>query len=165
MTRNLQPNRPEVQTKLTSSRRRIRAAALTSLALSAILGVATADSAFARMTRPPGAPQSYEYDTATTRSTAVSVSCSPNPVVYPNAAQCTAVVGSDYTTPSGKVSWTTSGNGYFPSTACELATGRCTVSYRPAAGDVNANITIQATYLGNANHYGSSASALLAVRS
>lgn len=161
--RYLHLNRPAVQTKVTPSRRRTRAVALTSLAISAVLGLATADSALARMTRPPS---SWEPTAPIgTKPTSASVSCSPNPVVHPNTAQCTAVVEGLYTIPAGKVSWTTSGNGYFPSTACELAADRCTVSYRPAAGDVNANITVHATYLGSAHHDGSSASTVLAVRS
>ena len=114
MTRNVQFNRPEVQTKVTTSRRRTRAAALTSLAVSAILGVATADTAHARITRPPSSSSEPAPAGVGKLPTSVSVSCSPNPVVYPNTAQCTAIVGGEYTIPSGKVSWNDVGERLLP---------------------------------------------------
>lgn len=102
--------------------------------------------------------------------TVVDVSCSPNPVVYPQDSRCTARVSSS-TIPTGKVTWKTSGNGYFPSTACELSAGdpngsSCSVSYRPAASDVNVagGVTITGTFVGTANFEASFDTALLAVR-
>ncbi len=102
----------------------------------------------------------------TKASTVLQLSCSPNPVVYPQNTQCTARVSSAYAIPTGKVTWTTSGNGYFPSPGCELSAGACSVSYSPAAGDVNApdDITITGTYVGTANFGASSSTVQLAVR-
>ncbi len=91
----------------------------------------------------------------------VSVSCNPNPVTYPNTVACTATVSNAYTMPTGKVTWTASGNGYFVSTGCYLDAGTCSVRYQPRA---LGGITIRATYLGSATHTTGSASTLLAVK-
>ena len=96
----------------------------------------------------------------------VTVSCSPNPVVYPDSVQCTATVTGPTTAPTGKVTWTSSGLGGFTFVSCSLSGGTCSVAYRPAATDVRltGGITIRATYLGDNNHRETANVTTLAVR-
>ncbi len=98
--------------------------------------------------------------------TAIRASCSPNPVIYPDRATCTATVTSQYFTPTGKVTWSTSGRGYFVSSACVLERGTCSVPYKPSAADVGwtGGINIRAAYLETAEYTASSTTTSLAVR-
>ncbi len=102
----------------------------------------------------------------TKAASSVKVRCSPNPVGYPDRAQCEATVSGPATPPTGKVSWTTSGKGSFLSGGCTLSAGRCSVTYNPSAADVSSSgsVSIKASYAGDKNHTASAATTLLAVR-
>ena len=98
------------------------------------------------------------------RTTATTVSCTPNPTVVGGDVTCTATVidtaSGAPTPPSGTVNLFSSGPGTFnPSASCTLApvnasTSNCSRTYTPnQRGTGTHNIT--ATYVGSAQHSGS----------
>jgi hypothetical protein len=98
------------------------------------------------------------------RKTTTSVSCVPSLVSVNKATFCAASVTDTslgtVVTPSGSVSFTTNGTGAFsPATSCTLsgtsAFASCSVSYTPTTVGTHA---IGASYGGDTNHAGSSAS-------
>jgi plastocyanin len=100
-----------------------------------------------------------------TRTTAVSVSCIPGSVGLGLATSCTATVTDTspgiVNTPSGTVSFTTSGTGYFsPAASCTLsgtgATATCSASYTPTVLGTGTH-DIGASYSGDSSHSPSSA--------
>ena len=103
------------------------------------------------------------------RSTSTSVSCSPNFVQPGVSTTCQATVTDTSPgtpiTPTGTVTWSSSGAGTFsPSNSCTLsgagATATCTVTYTPSSQGTQ---VITATYQGDRDHFGSSGSTELAV--
>jgi len=92
-------------------------------------------------------------------ATGTTVDCSPSPVTAASSTLCTARVTGF--SPSGSVSWSTSGSGMFASGTCALSSGSCSDSYTPST---NASpVTITATYGGDANNLGSFGSSPLTV--
>lgn len=76
----------------------------------------------------------------------VVVSCSPLPVVG-RPTTCTATIVHPSTpTPTGKVTWYTSGSGKFSLLTCVLSKGSCKVRYTPASAGI---IIIMASYAGD----------------
>lgn len=75
------------------------------------------------------------------RSTSTTVSCSPTSVQAGQATACTATVNDvasgTPSTPTGTVSWKSSGSGSFSATTCTLsgtgASASCSISYTPTA--------------------------------
>jgi phospholipase C len=75
-----------------------------------------------------------------------TVSCSPASVAVGTSVVCKAsVIG--FTTPTGTVAWSTSGEGKFSSATCTLRKGACSVRYTPAS--VKSKVVITAKYSGN----------------
>jgi trimeric autotransporter adhesin len=73
-------------------------------------------------------------------------------------------IANSQTTPAGTISWSDGGvGGTFSSSLCVLSSGTCTVSYLPPANYTN-NITIAATYAGDATHNTSSNTATLKLK-
>jgi hypothetical protein len=102
-----------------------------------------------------------------TASSSVKAHCTPNPDIYPGRVTCTATVSGPGVTPTGKVSWDTSGSGHFISSGCALTAGTCSVTYQPQTGDIrySGGITIYALYSGDTYYTSSRTTTLLAVRS
>src|SRR3989441_723865 len=94
-----------------------------------------------------------------THPTTTTLSCSPTAVFINQATSCTATVkdtsSSGATTPTGSVSWTSSGTGNFVTSPCTLATlntttATCSVTYTQTAG--TSTTTITGTYSGDSTH-------------
>ena len=112
----------------------------------------------------------------TPHSTATSVSCSPDTVLAGSPATCSATVSdaasTGQTSPSGTVSFGTSGPGAFsPTNSCTLvaassSTASCSVLYTPASnGTAARSDTITANYNGDASHNTSDGNTSVAVTS
>jgi parallel beta-helix repeat protein len=103
-------------------------------------------------------------------SSTTSVSCgSGTPVVtYGSSLTCVATVvrGSGTFTPTGNVSWTTSGSGNFVTSPCTLSgsngTASCSVTYIPSTVGTGSHL-ITATYAGDASFNGSNGSQIVTV--
>jgi Big-like domain-containing protein/beta-propeller repeat-containing protein len=97
--------------------------------------------------------------TVTTRTTSTTVSCVPSTVSVGNATACLATVKDTDTgialTPTGMVTFTSSGAGAFSGSPCTLAAGQCSVTYTPSAVGIGTH-TITATYGGDSSHSPSS---------
>jgi len=110
-------------------------------------------------------------DTVTVLDTgATSVSCSPGTVAVGAPSMCTATVtdtAGPATTPTGTVSFGSSGPGDFGGSPCTLsgsgASASCSVSYTPDASGSTRTDTITATYGGDATHAGSSGTTAVTV--
>jgi len=112
--------------------------------------------------------------TVTNRNSSISVSCTSSSLQVTGSTACTATVKDtslgDKVTPSGgNVTFAASPSGsgtFYPASAqCTLNSGTCTVTFSPSK---IGNITIAASYAGDANHFSSASStgfALLAVES
>ena len=92
------------------------------------------------------------------RASGTTVSCTPASVNVNSGTTCTATVadetaGSPPITPTGLVSFGTSGTGGFSASSCSLTSGSCSVTYTPTAAG---NATITATYGSDHDHTGSS---------
>src|SRR5437867_3074028 len=101
----------------------------------------------------------------TKRSTMTTVDCTPPTVPAGVSTTCTATVTDNETgtpiTPSGTVTFASSGSGTFsPAASCTLTgtgpTATCSVTYTPAPVGGNETQTITATYGGDETHLGSS---------
>ena len=92
----------------------------------------------------------------------VTVTCSPSTVTVNSATTCSALVTGS--SPTGTITWSTSGIGTFtPSYAtCVLASGTCSVSYKPTSLTPS-SVTIAATYEGDLNNLASSGNLSLGV--
>ena len=115
--------------------------------------------------------------TAPKLPTGTSVTCSPNPTVYPSTTTCTALVIGDYSGGGikGSVLWGTGNSGHFSSSTCTLTQllsewgpgypvrSQCAVQYTPGAGDAGRNVVIAAVYSGNALYTGSEGKTTLQV--
>jgi hypothetical protein len=93
--------------------------------------------------------------TVSTRSTAVSVVCAPNPVGRSSVTTCTATIsdtdGGTPTTPGGTVTWTASpAGGSLSATSCALSGSACSVTYTTSS--TPGSYTIGAAYAGDALH-------------
>src|SRR2546426_210496 len=104
---------------------------------------------------------------AAKRSTATSVACTQGSVVVDQTTTCTATVSDTgpgtKKTPTGTVTWMSSGVGTFSSATCTLdGTGKCSVMYTPTLVGSGTH-TITASYPGDASHMGSSGSFPLGV--
>jgi hypothetical protein len=102
------------------------------------------------------------------RLTSTTVQCTPNAVNVGADSTCTATVadiqGGTKVTPTGKVNFTKTGNsgaGTFSATSCTLASGKCTVKYRPSAGGAT---TVKGTYAASAVHGASTGGATVTGR-
>jgi hypothetical protein len=119
-----------------------------------------------------GAPRLHiEYTSAIPPNNTTTVNCgSGNPVVtYGSSITCVATVtrNSPGNTPSGTVSWTTSGSGSFVTSPCTLPGGggaskSCSVTYTPNARGSGSHL-ITATYSGDSNFTVSSGSQTVTV--
>jgi len=90
----------------------------------------------------------------------VKVTCTPRNVVMGHQVSCKAiVVGSP--TPTGKLTWSSSGSGKFSSSTCRLLRGSCTVRYSPYNG--LSPVTVTASYPGDSNNLASSGNFTLLV--
>jgi hypothetical protein len=111
--------------------------------------------------------------TVTMRSTSTSVSCSPSTAAVGQQTKCTATVTDTDTvpvgTPTGTVSFGSSGPGGFGGNPCSLSeaspgVASCSVSYTPGASGTLRSDTITATYGADMTHTGSSETTTVAVR-
>lgn len=101
--------------------------------------------------------------------TSTSVSCTPSLAIVNQPTTCTATVTDTSPgtpiTPTGSVSFVSSGPGTFSASSCTLAgtgaSASCSVSYTPTAFG---SVTITATCPGDSNHLGSSGSVALIIR-
>ncbi len=94
---------------------------------------------------------------------ATSVTCNSSGIVIGSSTHCTATVRGNL--PSGIVNWGSSAPGSFVPTSCQLfqtAGFSCSVTYTPSS--TASPETITATYLGDANNYGSSNATTLYVK-
>ena len=106
---------------------------------------------------------SFGTTSTMTRTTSTSVSCSVAFLTDHHATPCTATVTDTSPgtpiTPSGTVTWTSSGQGTFSPNACALSgagpTATCTVTYTASPGRPLPR-TITGTYSGDTDHFGSS---------
>jgi Bacterial Ig-like domain (group 3) len=101
--------------------------------------------------------------------TTTSVTCSPQPVVAGQSTTCTATV-TDMTTPTGTVSFKTSGPGSFNEASCELtmvnaSSASCSVTYTPGSTPAEPvrSDTITAEYGGDDTHKASKGTTTVAV--
>jgi hypothetical protein len=107
--------------------------------------------------------------------TETTVKCEPQPVVAGQSTTCTATVtdtSSEPTTPTGTVSFESSGKGSFSPTSCELkaassSSATCSVTYTPGAtpSEPTRKDTITATYGGDETHEGSKGTTTVTVMS
>ena len=79
---------------------------------------------------PPGGMMPSAAFGDVTPSDSVSVFCMPSAVVVGSVTACTATV-EGIGSPTGSVSWGTSGNGTFSVASCSLSSGSCDTSYTP----------------------------------
>jgi YVTN family beta-propeller protein len=97
--------------------------------------------------------------------TSTTLSCAPASVMVGTSTTCTATV-SNVTTPTGAVSFSSSGVGSLGGNPCTLSgsgsSASCSVSYTPSAVGPGSH-TITATYAGDSAHTGSSGSAAVTV--
>src|SRR5437870_4479135 len=106
----------------------------------------------------------------TKRASSTSVSCSPSALRPKHSTTCQASVTDTSSgtpiTPTGSVSWSSSGTGTFSPTSCIVSgngsTATCTVTYSPSSGRASIQQII-ATYTGDTNHLSSSGSTTIAV--
>jgi len=108
------------------------------------------------------------------RSTSTSVTCSPGTVAAGTLSTCTATVADTDTgttiTPTGTVSFGSSGPGSFGGSPCTLSqtspgVASCSVSYTPGASGVpSRSDTITASYVHDTTHAGSSGTTTVTVR-
>jgi hypothetical protein len=107
--------------------------------------------------------KTYVTVPTTKHPTETTVSCEPKSVVAGQPTKCTATVTdtatSGQTTPTGTVSFKTSGAGSFNSASCKLSTvsassASCAVTYTPGSTPANPvrTDTITATYEGDTTH-------------
>lgn len=103
----------------------------------------------------------HSADSATSSFTTVPVllSCSPSSVVVGASTTCRARVYG--TSPTGLVTWSSSGSGKFSALTCKLSKGSCKVKYIPTSG--SSLVTITANYLGDTKNPASSATFSLTV--
>src|SRR5438093_1959537 len=109
------------------------------------------------------------YMTVTPRATTTAVTCNSATVVVNQQTMCSATVTDTspgtVITPSGTVSFTSSGTGIF-SSSCTLggtgASANCNVNYTPTAFGTGTH-TITASYAGDTAHQTSSGSAIVTV--
>lgn len=87
-------------------------------------------------------------------TTVTKVACSSSSIDVGSFAVCTATVTGN--SPTGTVTWSTSGVGTFSSSyfTCNLSAGVCSIAYEPAFSTPS-NVTITASYGGDANNEGS----------
>ena len=90
-----------------------------------------------------------------------SVSCTPSSVVAMAGATCTVTVTGS--SPTGNVTWSTTGIWDFSAGSCILSSGSCSVGYTPTVPASPVNIT--AIYWGDSNNGGSSGTFSLLVTS
>ncbi|MGD0478432.1 MAG: IPT/TIG domain-containing protein, partial [Nitrososphaerales archaeon] len=105
------------------------------------------------------------------RSTSTAVSCVPSQVVG-GSTKCTATVTDTdeipsqtfLATPTGNVTFEdlTTGLGTFSPASCTLNATGCSVTYTPRAGTLG-NVTIQASYVGDSYHIGTSGNTTVTV--
>jgi Bacterial Ig-like domain (group 3) len=104
--------------------------------------------------------------TVTLRATATALTCRH---LLPVLDKCTATVSDTSpgtaTTPTGTISFTSSGHGVFSATRCSLSgsgsSASCAVYYRTSAGGPMKGQTITASYGGNGSHQSSTGSTTL----
>ena len=92
------------------------------------------------------------------RSSSTAIACTPQTTIINMATTCTVSVtdtgsGSPIV-PSGNVSFTATGPGGFSPPECRLTSGSCSVNFIPGPGSAGA-VAIQANYIGDVNHHGS----------
>ena len=98
-------------------------------------------------------PSSGTFSLTIASKTSTSVVCTPSPVNSGIATLCKATVTG--MSPTGTVSWSTSGQGVFSTDSCTLsASGSCSVSYTPSSS--TSPVTITGAYNGDANNFASS---------
>ena len=98
-------------------------------------------------------PSSGTFSLTIASKTSTSVVCTPSPVYSGSPTTCTATVTG--TSPTGTVSWSTSGRGAFSTNSCTLSSsGSCSVSYTPSSS--TSPVTITGAYNGDANNFASS---------
>jgi hypothetical protein len=123
-----------------------------------------------------GIPQvEISYTTLPKHDTATNVSCSPSTVVAEQSTTCTVTVtdtaGSDQTSPTGTVVFTSNGPGSFGSSGqCTLApasgsSASCSLTYTPSSTTANPvrTDTVSAKYGGAATHASSQGTADVSV--
>ena len=89
-----------------------------------------------------------------------SVSCTPSTLDVGTPTTCTATVTGD-STPTGKVTWSSTGAGVFSPKTCVLSKGACSVKFTPTSG-ISSGI-IDASYQGDKHNQASSGTFGLAV--
>src|SRR6266568_3332724 len=106
----------------------------------------------------------------TKRASSTSVSCSPSALRPKHSTTCQASVTDTSPgtpiTPTGFVSWSSSGTGTFSPASCIISgngsTATCTVTYTPTSGKASIQ-QITATYTGDTDHLSSSGSTTIAI--
>jgi len=97
---------------------------------------------------PPGGVMPKTSLGSVTPAIATSVSCSPSSVPIGSPTICMATVTGK--SPSGTVTWATSGAGTFSPSSCILVSGICSVAYTPST--ITSLQTITANYQGDSNN-------------
>ena len=83
--------------------------------------------------------------TSSATSPSTALSCSPSPVAVGSPVKCTATVTGS--SPTGKITWSSSGSGRFSAQTCKLYKGACSVKYTPTSASSPVGIT--AIYAGD----------------
>ena len=96
--------------------------------------------------------------TPVSSTTTTTVSCTPSVVAVGSSTSCTAAVTGS--SPSGTITWSSTGAGTFSPSVCSLSSERCSVSYSPKS---TASTNITAAYSGDSNNQGSAGTVSLPV--
>jgi hypothetical protein len=93
-------------------------------------------------------------------ATTTTVQLNPDAVSSGDPTTVTATVSGN--SPSGTVSWSSDGSGFFSSSTCDLVTGACSVVYTPSTA-LGSPQTITASYGGDSSNAASGGTATLTV--
>ena len=81
---------------------------------------------------------------------ALTLSCTPSPVVVGSATDCEATVHGSSSAPTGSIAWSSSAPGKFSSTSCKLSDGTCSVKFTPTSA--GALVGFLASYWGDSSN-------------
>lgn len=93
-------------------------------------------------------PNTYVTNNGTTLTSATALSCSRSSAAVGSWVRCRATVTGS--SPTGKVTWVSSGSGRFFRISCRLYRGGCSVSY--TATSASSPVAITASYDGDSNN-------------
>ena len=93
--------------------------------------------------------------------TVLTAACRPDPAVAGLTTRCEATVQGLGSTPTGRVAWSSNGQGKFSSPSCRLSRGACSVKFTPTAAD--SFVGLLASYGGDSSNTPSAGAYILNV--